>query len=55
MLIAAVSGKVFEALSTLDDVSVTEWIKGESTAGAGRSLAPLPTWWECLTDLARTT
>ena len=55
MLIASVSRNVFEALSTLDYVSVTEWINGESTAGTGRSLAPLPTWWECLTDLASTT
>jgi hypothetical protein len=54
-LIASVCGNVFEALSTLDDVSVTEWIKGEFTAGAARSLASLPTWWECLTDPARTT
>jgi hypothetical protein len=53
-LIASVCAKVFEALSTLDDFSVTEWIKGESTTGIGRALAPLPTWWQCLADLGGT-
>jgi hypothetical protein len=49
-LIGSVCGKVFEALSTLDDFSVTQWIKSGSTAGIGCSFAPLPTWWRCLAD-----
>jgi hypothetical protein len=51
--IASVCGKVFEALSTLDDFGVTQWIKSGSTVGIGCSFAPLPTWWQCLTDLAQ--
>jgi hypothetical protein len=53
-VISSVCAKVFEALSTLDDFSVTEWIKGESTAGIACSFAPLPTWWQCLADLGGT-
>jgi hypothetical protein len=43
-LVASVCGKVFGALSTLDDFSVTQWIKSGSAAGIGCSSAPLPTW-----------
>jgi hypothetical protein len=51
-LITSACGKVVEALSTLDDFSVSQWIKSGSTAGIGCSFAPLPTWWRCLPDLA---
>jgi hypothetical protein len=50
-LIASACRKVSEALSTLDDFSVTTWIKSGSNAGTGGSFAPLPTWWLCLADL----
>jgi hypothetical protein len=49
-LIASACGKVFDALSALDEFSVTEWIEGESTARSGSPLSSLPTWWECLHD-----
>jgi hypothetical protein len=51
-LIASGCGKVFEALSTLDDCSVTQWIKGGAIAGIGCSYPPLPSWWSCLAELA---
>jgi hypothetical protein len=51
-LIASVCGKVWGALSTLDDFSVTQWTQSGSTGGSGGSCAPLPTWWRCLPDLA---
>jgi hypothetical protein len=50
--IASVCEKVSLALSTLDEFIVTEWIKTGATTAIGYSFAPLPTWWECLTDLA---
>jgi hypothetical protein len=46
-LIDSVCGKVFDAVSTLDDFSVAQWVKSGSTAGIACSFAPLPTWWQC--------
>jgi hypothetical protein len=48
-ILALVSGKVVEALSTLDDFTVTKWIKCEPSAGTSHSFAHLlPTWSACL-------
>lgn len=51
-ILALVSKKVFEAVSTLDSLSVAEWIKDESPVGIGKGFADLPNWWVCLDDLA---
>lgn len=50
-LLEAVSEKVSEALSALDDFCMTQWMS-ESTTPIGCSNAPLPTWSVCLDDLA---
>src|ERR1700733_13890927 len=52
-LIDSVCGKVFDAISILDDFSVARWIKSGSTAGIGCSFAPLPTWWRCHRPVAK--
>ena len=47
-MLASVSGKVFEALCTLDDFNVTRWIESGSLAPTSYSLAHLPSWWVCV-------
>jgi hypothetical protein len=47
-MLASVSGKVFEALCTLDDFSVTRWTESGSSAGTSYSFAHLPSRWACL-------
>jgi hypothetical protein len=49
-ILAAVSETVFEALSTLDNFSVAEWIRNGSAVGISGRTAQLPAWWECLDD-----
>jgi hypothetical protein len=50
-ILALVSRKVVEALSTLDDFTVTKWVKCFPSAGTSYSFAHLlPTWSACLDD-----
>jgi hypothetical protein len=42
-LLASVGWKVFEALSTLDEFSVTKWVKSGSTAPIDCTIPRLPT------------
>jgi hypothetical protein len=46
--IASVSRKVFDAVSSLDDLSVAEWIKPSFSPNGSCSLVAVPTWWACL-------
>jgi hypothetical protein len=48
MTVASVSRKVFEAVSSLDDLSVTEWLKPRSGPRMNYTKVDLPTWWVCL-------
>jgi hypothetical protein len=51
-ILALVSGKVVEALSALDDFTVTKWITCGPSAGISDSFAHMhPTWSACLDDL----
>jgi hypothetical protein len=50
-ILALVAGKVAEALSTLDDFTVTKWIKCAPSAEINYLFAHLlPTWSACLDD-----
>jgi hypothetical protein len=49
-IVASVSIKVSEAVSTLDELSVTQWLNSESAPGLRYSHGGLPTWWACLDE-----
>jgi hypothetical protein len=49
-VLALVFGKVVEALSVLDDFTVTRWIKCGHSAGSYSFAQLLPTWSACLDD-----
>jgi hypothetical protein len=46
--IASVSRKVFDAVSSLDHLSVTEWIRPASSPNWSCSNVAVPAWWACL-------
>jgi hypothetical protein len=46
--IASVSRKVFDAVSSLDHLSVTDWVRPASSPNWSRSYAAVPTWWACV-------
>jgi hypothetical protein len=48
MALASASTKVFEALSALDGLSVTEWLKSGATDCGRSPIGQLPGWWTCL-------
>jgi hypothetical protein len=50
-VLASASGKVFEALTTLDNFNMAQWTGREFNAETDCSLTALPTW-SCLHDLA---
>jgi hypothetical protein len=50
-LLASVSGKVFEVLTTLDNFNMAQWTGRGFNADTDCSLTALPTW-SCLHDLA---
>jgi hypothetical protein len=47
-VLTSVSGRVEEAISALDDLSVGNWVQGGRDTSLGQSLACLPIWSVCL-------
>lgn len=47
-IVASVSTKVSEAVSTLDELTVTQWLTIGPTHCLGDLQGNLPTWWACV-------